>query len=67
MTNPLKDEMVRQSQNMGPAVFSCARCKNYKGALSCGKGLFIAFEGANLYGCQFFEAGKRCQHCGRIT
>ena len=60
----LVEEMMKQSQ---PGVFLCDSCKNYKGALSCENGVFIAFEGANLSHCRFFVPGKRCPHCGRIS
>lgn len=63
----LIDEMIKQSQNIGPTVFCCARCKNYEGSLSCKNGVFIAFEGANLLHCSLFQLGKRCTHCGKIT
>lgn len=62
----LIEEMVKQSQNIEPGVFLCEQCTNYKGALVCQKGVFIAFEGANLSHCSFFWRGRKCPHCGRV-
>ena len=63
----MRDEMVKQSQNIEPSAFLCDYCKSYKGKLSCEKGIFIAFAGANLSHCSFFERGRSCKYCGRIT
>lgn len=63
----LIDEILRQSQCWERGVFRCDTCRNYKGALACEKGLFIAFEGANLNHCGFYVPGKKCRHCGKIT
>lgn len=60
------NEMIKQSQPSEYA-FTCTSCKNYKGSLSCEKKVFIAFEGANLDHCSFYEVGRKCRHCGRIT
>lgn len=65
--NNITDEILRQSQNVKPGVFSCSSCLHYKGALVCEKGIFIAFEGANLLHCPQFDGGKKCRHCGKIT
>lgn len=64
-SHTLIDEMCKQGQDIAPENFLCASCKNYKGALSCEKGLFIAFEGANLSHCSYFVRGRRCSHCGK--
>ena len=68
-TNGIIAEINRQSQYIeeDPNPFKCSTCCNYKGALKCGKGIFIAFEGANLSGCFGYEEGNKCRHCGRIT
>jgi hypothetical protein len=63
----LIDEIARQSYNFDHGIFRCDSCLNYKGALSCEKNIFIAFEGANLNHCSFYVHGKKCRHCGRIT
>ncbi len=63
----IADEIYKQSQGMDMGTFKCATCKNYKGGCCCEKWMFIAFEGANLSGCQFYEMGRKCPHCGRIV
>jgi hypothetical protein len=67
MFSGLEKEMVKQSQNWEQGVFRCASCLNYKGACTCEKGIFIAFEGANLTHCSYYQQGKKCRHCGRMT
>lgn len=67
MGNSLGKEIVRQSQDIQPDNFICNECKNYHGALSCEKGIFIAFEGANLSGCPYFSPGRKCRYCGKVT
>lgn len=63
----IHDEMVRQSQDMKPENFRCNKCKNYKGNLACEKNIFIAFEGANMAMCRYYELGRKCPHCGRVS
>lgn len=58
------EEINRQSQDLSPENFRCDKCKNYEGKLVCLKGVFIAFEGANLSVCMFFRPGQKCPHCG---
>jgi hypothetical protein len=68
MVKGIKQEIERQSMGVGDiTVFWCASCRNYEGALVCKKGVFIAFEGANLSNCHFFDPGEKCSHCGKIT
>lgn len=57
--------MVTQYQDMSPSNFICLKCKNYNGTLNCQKNVFIAFEGANMSHCSFWEKGQRCPYCGR--
>ena len=61
----IADEMVKQSWNMGGDNFVCVSCKNYTGGYSCSKGVFVAFVGANMSGCIYYEKGVSCPHCGR--
>ncbi len=63
----LKDEAERQSVNASPDNFICQRCGRYKGKGACAMNVFIAFVGANTSGCCWYEKGKECRHCGRIT
>lgn len=67
MSNGIRDEIIKQSRNWEQGFFLCASCRNYKGALVCENGIFIAFEGANLTHCSYYELGKKCRHCGKIT
>jgi len=60
-------EMIRQSQDLKPEAFICKRCLSYEGSLKCAKGVFIAFTGANLSGCNWFQVGIKCIHCGKMT
>lgn len=66
MQNDIEVAMINQSQNMRPENFICASCKNYKGGCGCEKYVFIAFEGANMASCSFYQRGIKCPHCGRI-
>lgn len=61
------NEIVRQSQDMRWDNFPCSSCKNYGGGCVCEKGVFIAFEGANLSNCMYQDKGKACPHCGRYV
>ncbi len=67
MSNGILDEMARQSQGMSPEKFICATCTKYEGALKCRIGVFIAFKGANMTGCWYYELGRKCLHCGKMT
>ena len=58
------DEIMRQSQDMGWENFICESCKHYKGGCICGKGVFIAFVGANMKSCIYAEQSIKCPHCG---
>lgn len=58
-------ELYRQSQDAGEANFICRKCRFYKGECSCKKGVFIAFESANMTNCWGFEKGQTCPHCGK--
>ena len=61
----IRSEIAKQSVDMGWDNFPCSSCKNYMGGCGCEKGVFIAFEGANLSGCIYQDKGKACPHCGR--
>ncbi|KKL49920.1 hypothetical protein LCGC14_2310640 [marine sediment metagenome] len=61
------DEMANQSSNINVNDWHCLTCRNYKGQLRCGANVFIAFEGANLAMCSFYERGRKCSHCGRVA
>lgn len=72
MANDIAQEIARQSIGPGDPnlfwnLFWCGHCRNYEGALVCKKGVFIAFEGANLSNCRFFDLGKKCAHCDKIV
>ena len=60
-------EMQRQAQGKGEEHFICKSCTEYNGGLNCEKNVFIAFEGANMSGCQFYRWGRICPHCGGAT
>ena len=68
MSNNIKAEIEKQSTTTydGHVVFLCATCKNHTGGCQCAKGVFIAFEGANIPMCCFYQQGIKCPHCGRI-
>ena len=59
------EEIVRQSVDMGWDNFLCATCKNHSGGCKCDAGIFIAFEGANLSNCSYYQKGLKCPHCGK--
>lgn len=63
--NGIKEEMIRQHPIPGGWV--CPQCIHYKGKLICEKGIFIAFSGANMSGCCYYNSGKKCHHCGMMT
>ncbi len=67
MNNTIIEELTHQSTPSlnGTCNFICSECKNYKGSCICEKGVFIAFVGANIPLCSFYEWGKHCPHCGR--
>ncbi len=65
--NSIRTEIEKQSQNMSWDNFLCSICKNYQGKLICLKGVFIAFTGANMSGCYYFEGGRLCKRCGKYT
>ena len=66
MSNNVRAEIEKQSQNISPSNFICSGCKSYKGSCACEMNVFIAFEGANLSTCYFYQRGRKCPHCGRI-
>jgi hypothetical protein len=59
-------EMEKQSQDICPENFICSNCKNYKGACACEANVFIAFVGANMSNCRFYQSGRKCPYCGRV-
>ena len=65
MTNSIGDELANQSQDMGGNNFICISCKNSTGGYGCSKGVFVAFVGANMSQCIYYEKGVSCPHCGR--
>lgn len=65
--NSVADEIVRQSLQMESYNFLCKDCVNHLGGCGCAKGVFVAFEGANLSNCVFYKHGRICPHCGRIS
>ena len=56
--------MVKQARNMGD-TFICEHCKNYEGGCACAQHIFIAFTGANMEHCHYYERGVKCPYCGR--
>ena len=66
-TTNIGDEIYKQSIDMGWDNFICHDCSNYEEGCKCIKGIFIAFTGANMSGCRYFEKGHKCKHCGKIT
>jgi hypothetical protein len=64
-TNTIEGAITRQSFNMTPENFICNKCKHYGGGCLCAKNVFIAFKGGNMSGCQLFEQGQTCPHCGK--
>ena len=67
MFEGIREEMIKQGQNWEQGVFRCDSCINYKGALVCEKRAFIAFAGANLTHCSYYQWGIKCRHCGKCT
>jgi len=67
MLTGIEEEIWKQSYDVGVETFICKTCTHYLKGCRCEKGIFIAFEGANLYGCRCWEPGDRCRHCGKIT
>lgn len=63
----VSEAIARQSENINVDDWLCLTCKNYEGDLRCKKNVFIAFTGANMRGCYFYEHGHKCRHCGRVT
>ena len=64
MSKNISLEVERQSQNTTIDNFLCQHCIYYKGSLVCENGVFIAFQGANVSGCRFYQCGTKCPHCG---
>ena len=64
--NTIYDEMGKQSNEVKPQNFVCSSCVYYQGGCGCLKGIFIAYEGANLTHCSYYKEGFRCPHCGKI-
>jgi hypothetical protein len=67
MSQTILEEMQKQAQGMCPEKFVCKDCINYKGNLACDKNVFIAFVGANMSSCSFYQWGITCAHCGLRT
>jgi len=67
MSNSIGQEIEKQSQPTfnGTYLFICSDCKHYEGGCKCEKGVFIAFEGANISSCVYYETGIKCPHCRR--
>lgn len=61
------EAMAAQSTNINVDNWHCLNCRNYKGKLRCEANVFIAFEGANLSMCSFYERGRQCPHCRRVA
>lgn len=59
------EEMEKQSQDMGWHNFICNSCVSYGGNLICANNVFIAFTGANMANCRFYQKGIKCPHCGK--
>ena len=54
-SNPtIRDAIIRQSSG-DPQGWICPDCWNWGGGVHCKANVFIAFKGADLYGCQFFD------------
>lgn len=48
-------------------IFICKKCIHYAGKLRCNKSVYIAFVGADMSDCIYYEEGKICKHCGKPT
>lgn len=66
MSNNILSVIERQStpEFNGIYIFLCTDCVNHTGGCQCSKGVFIAFEGANIPNCCYYERGGECPHCG---
>lgn len=60
-------EILMKQQAPVPGGWVCPTCINYKGKIICNQGVMICFEGANTRGCFYFQKGKICIHCGKVT
>ena len=65
--NSIQGQIVKQSQNMGYHNFICSDCINYDGGCKCKQGIFIAFTGANMSDCRYYQKGTKCSHCGKYV
>ncbi len=66
VSNNIVDEMYRQLQNLTSENFGCDSCKNYEGSLVCKQRVFIAFKGANMSNCLFYQRGTLCPQCRQV-
>ena len=53
----IADLIAWQSRSGG--CFACRDCRHYAGRLICERGVFIAFEGANMSDCSAYETERR--------
>jgi hypothetical protein len=67
--NPQASTLIEVVQRQAPIAggWICPMCKNHKGGVGCEANVFIAFVGANMSGCQLYDRGEPCIHCGRAT
>ncbi len=67
MGDAITEAIARQSDGINVDDWRCLTCRNYKGNLACNKNVFIAFTGANMNLCAFYERGQRCAHYGKVS
>jgi len=59
-------EMYKQSIDASGDNFYCKNCRHYKGGCGCEQCVFIAFVGANMSNCSYYQKGIKCPHCGEM-
>jgi len=57
--NSIEAEIRKQSDGAGWENFICSKCRHYDGGVICKENVFIAFTGANMKGCIYFEEERR--------
>ncbi len=67
MANSITEAIAQQSAGINVSDWRCLTCRNYRGNLGCNKNVFIAFTGANMNLCAWYECGRKCRHCGKVS
>lgn len=67
MSYTILQEMMGQGNDINVDDWLCLACVNYLGKLRCQRNVFIAFTGANMSLCCYYQQSQICIHCGNVT